>query len=225
MRLGRKLRAMKRSSLRMAAGAAALALVGLAVFFAATQLLGSEDSLVTQTQGSEDPVKRAMDAFERDNAKPAFQGQLGDFFVVQEPTTTERPCPGPYESVYDIDVIRESELYSEVFGQQPQMGVCPDGSPVGIMFWGDDVISRSYFFGTPQYTLTAPRERLRLLTVAGRPALAEVPIANALVSSAQLIVIERYPDGDTPGIELGIVTVNDLDRAIALAEQILGASR
>ena len=215
---------MERSLFRVAVGVAALALAGLGVFYLATQLLGSEGPLATQILGSEDPVKRARDAIDLDNAKPTFQGQLGDFLVVQEPVTTERPCPGPYESVYDIDVIRESELYSEVFGQEPQMGVCPDGSPVGIMFWGEDVISRSYFFGTPQYMLTAPRERLRLLTVAGRPALAEIPIANALVSSAQLIVIERDPDGDTPGIELGIVTVNDLDRAIALAEQILGVS-
>lgn len=194
---------------RIAIGIVGVLLLGGAVFWAATLVLGGGD-----------PTEQIWEQIEEDNQQPSFRGELGDFLVVEQ-ETSRRPCPGPFDPIYDLSVIQRSELYSDAFGPEPQAGTCPDGTIVGVISYGEDVLSRYYFFGEAQFPSNAPRERLRLLTVAGRPAIAEVPIADALVSSAQLIVIQRFPDGDTPGIALGVVTVNDLDRAISLAEEIL----
>ncbi|MEX2158802.1 MAG: hypothetical protein WEB04_05295 [Dehalococcoidia bacterium] len=167
-----------------------------------------------------DPVKQADEALETDRAAEPFRGQFGDF-VVSERDETRRTCAGPYTPLHDMDVIKESELYAGALGEEVEAGLCPDGSIVGLYVFGDVVIFRGYFYGEPHVPFNAPRDRLQLMTVAGMSAIAEVPVERGLASNAQLVVIERLPDGATPGIQLGITTVDDLEKALALAEDII----
>lgn len=74
--------------------------------------------------------------------------------------------------------------------------------------------------GTPRINFDAPQDRLRLLTVANKPAIAELPIQGHLLSVAKLVVIQRFPDSQRPGIAIGI-QATDLNAAVSLAEQIM----
>ena len=64
--------------------------------------------------------------------------------------------------------------------------------------------------------------RLKLITVGGKPALAILPVPDCMVCTSQVVVIERFPSEAAPGITVWAQTTNDLDGAIALAEQIIG---
>lgn len=67
----------------------------------------------------------------------------------------------------------------------------PNGAIAG---WG--------YFTVPKLLVPAdvPRERLKLTTVAGRPALIVLPIAGHTVQNTAISVIERFPSESSPGI-------------------------
>lgn len=195
---------------------ACLALVGLALgaFFATRALVLSE----------EDPLEKAKEATALDNAKPRFEEQMGDFTVGE--TSTPPLCALPTQWVYDLNVITASELYSAAFANSVEAVACADGRIMGVLTQTDTSrAGRSYFVGRPSVPFEAPRERLKLLTVGDKTAIAELPVPGNPVSSARLVVIERFPKGEEPGILIGIDTVNDLDGAIRLAEQIMGVTQ
>jgi len=182
-------------------------------------------SPVSEPKGG--PVERAKQATEADRVKPRFTGELGDFVIVEPHTGTGYPCPEPYQPATDLE---RSELYFSLPGAVIDMegsGSCqgtifsitasvPDGV-TGAM------VGRGYFPGPKlEEPFDAPAERLKLITVGGKPALAEVPIPDCIVCPSQVVVIERFPSEEAPGITVWARTTNDLDRAIALAEQIMG---
>jgi len=198
---------------------ACLALLGLALgaFFGTRALVFSEQDPV------EKAVEEAKEATALDNAKPRFQGQMGDFMVGDK--STSPPCPGPTQWVYDLDVIKASELYSPAFGENVEAVACADGTVMAVLTQTDTSrAARTYFTGPPSVPAEAPRDRLKLVTVAGKPAIAELPIPGNFLSSARLAVVERFPNGQEPGILIGVQTTNDLDGAIKLAEQIMGVT-
>lgn len=86
-----------------------------------------------------------------------------------------------------------------------------------------DLVGCGYFIGS-RFGISAdvPRERLKLITVGGKLALAELPISDYFVSPSRVVAIERFPSDAGPGIAVWARTINDLDRAIALVEQIMG---
>ncbi|MDP2953186.1 MAG: hypothetical protein Q8O76_07720 [Chloroflexota bacterium] len=194
-----------------------LALLGIALggFFGARALAPSE----------EDPVKRAERATEADKAKPRFTGELGDFVIVERVTAPGYPCPEPYQPGTNPE---QSELYFSLPGAIMDMVGSCQGTIIGITASIADVaggarVGRVYFLG-PKVELPfhAPAERLKLMTVGGKPALAELPIPDCIACTSQVVVIERFPSEAGPGITVWAQTLNDLDRAIALAQQIMG---
>ena len=94
-----------------------------------------------------------------------------------------------------------------------------------IVIYGREVIGRGYFVGKPILPLEAPLDRLKLLTVVGKPAIAEIP-RPGFVGTLRLAVIERFPVGNQPGI---LVTIDNTDKsmeaAMELAAQIMGVRR
>jgi hypothetical protein len=197
---------------------ACLALLGLALgaFFGTRALVLSEEDPV------EKAVEEAKEATALDNAKPRFEGELGDFILGEN--SPFPPCPGPTQWVYDLDVIRASELYSPALGDSVEAIACADGTIVSLSADSHHV-GRRYFVGPPGVPLEAPRERLKLLAVAGNPAIAEVPIPGNFLSDARLLIVERFPTDQEPGILTWVYAINDLDGAIKLAEQIMGATQ
>jgi len=179
-------------------------------------------------QGKGDAVERAKQATEADRVKPRFRGELGDFVIVEPHTGTGYPCPEPAQPGTNPE---RSELYFSLPGAVIEgVGSCqgtifsitasvPDGV-TGAM------VGRGYFL-TPKLEepFDAPAERLKLITVGGKPALAEVPIPDCMVCPSQVVVIERFPSEAAPGITVWALTTNDLDKAIALAEQIMGVQQ
>jgi len=195
-----------------------LALLGIALggFFGARALVPAEEK---------NPVERAEQATEADKAKPRFTGDLGDFVIVDRITAPGYPCPEPYQPGTNPE---QSELYFNLPGAgTPMVGSC-QGTIIAITASivdaaGGAQVGRVYFLG-PKVELPfhAPAERLKLMTIGGKPALAELPIPDCIVCTSQVVVIQRFPSEAAPGITVWAQTVNDLDRAIALAEQIMG---
>jgi hypothetical protein len=224
------------------AAIACLALLGVALgaFVGARALVSSEEDQVGHVKeapgadvdkileqgrqvtwlAAEKALEKAKEATALDNAKPRFKGQLGDFTVGQ---TSEWPqCPLATQRVDDLDAIKASELYSSALGENVEAGACADGTIISVFV--EHHVGRFYFVGPPGVPYEAPADRLRLLTVGGKPAIAEIPIPDNFVSDARLMVIQRFPTGQEPGIAIGVDIMNDLDGAIKLAERIMGVT-
>jgi hypothetical protein len=171
------------------------------------------------------PVDRAKQATEADRAKPRFTGELGDFVIVEPHTGTGYPCPEPAQPGTNPE---RSELYFSLAGAVIEgVGSC-QGTIFSITASVPDgvngaMVGRGYFPGPKlEEPFDAPAERLKLITVGGMPALAELPIPDCMVCPSQVVVIQRFPSEEAPGITVWALTTNDLDKAIALAEQIMG---
>lgn len=123
--------------------------------------------------------------------KPYFKGRLADFEIVGMLGPVDRGvCPQSDAEFVPEEAARASELYSRAL--DPGWGAaCADGTVVSVTHdrhFGSssttatggprDEMSRArlYFRGVPQIHYDAPRERLQLLTVAGRPAIAELSL-------------------------------------------------
>jgi hypothetical protein len=182
-------------------------------------------SPVLQPEG--DAIERAKQATAADRAKPRFTGELGDFVIVEPDAATGYPCPEPYQPAANLE---RSELYFSLPGAV--IDTVGSGSCQGTIIVvsalipdeaGEAMVARAYFPGPKvETTFDAPAERLKLITVGGKPALAELPIPDCMVCTSQVAVIERFPSEEAPGITVWARTTNDLDKAIALAEQIMG---
>jgi hypothetical protein len=180
------------------------------------------------SQGKGDVLERAEQAAAADRAKPRFRGELGDFVIVDPATATGYPCPEPYQPGTNPE---RSELYFSLPGAVVDMVGSCQGTIIGITASiadeaGAAMVGRTYFAGSKvETTFNAPAERLKLITVGGKPALAELPIPDCMLCPSQVMVIERFPSEAAPGITAWARTINDLDKAIALAEQIMGVQQ
>lgn len=153
------------------------------------------------------------------SAAPVYEGPLGDFIVGSHQGSSLPPCPRPWR-LSTRARIEASELYSPFFGDlEGLVTECADGTITGIEIYGPEITSRVYFVGKKITPIDAPRERLRLLTVAGKPALAVLP---SLPGELSLVVIERFPSNSRPGISLTIrETTMSLEETIELAVRIM----
>jgi hypothetical protein len=171
----------------------------------------------------ESAIERAKEAGAADKAKPRFRGERGDFVIVEPGEGGGYPCPEPYQPGTDPE---RSELYFELPGSTIDMvGSCQDTiiSITANVGDGYSRVGRGYFLGPKlEEPFDAPAERLKLITVGGKPALAVLPIPDSFLSTTQVVVIERFPSEEAPGITLWAQSVGSLERAIALAEQIMG---
>jgi len=173
----------------------------------------------------ESAIERAKQAGAADKAKPRFRGELGDFVIVGPGEGTDYPCPEPYQPATNPE---RSELYFSLPGAVIDTigsGSC-QGTIISITVnVGDGYsrVGRGYFLGPKlEEPFDAPAERLKLITVGGKPALAVLPIPDSFLSTTQVVVIERFPSEEAPGITLWAQSVGSLERAIALVEQIMG---
>lgn len=158
-----------------------------------------------------------------EQAKPNYEGPLGDFIVGIHQGASNPPCPEPISAAKN-DKIRASDLYSPVFGDNLEgfVAECGNGLIRSIVIYGPEVLGRAYFVGKLVVTFQAPLDRLKLLTVAGRPALAQLPDWPR-DPNLSLVVIERFPSGNRFGIFSGISnTFKTLDEATELAKKIMG---
>jgi len=157
-----------------------------------------------------------------DQAKPAYEGPLGDFLVGLHQGSDSPPCPKPFRPA-KIEKIKASELYSPIFGNKLE-GVteCADGRIVAIEIYGMEIIGKGYFVGKPIILYEVPLDRLKLFAVAGKPAIAQLPMPG-FPGSLRLAVIERFPRVEQPGILVAIDdTFKSLEQAIELATRIMG---
>ena len=155
-----------------------------------------------------------------DQAKPAYTGVLGDFLVTAKvgQVADWPPCPEPRRPSQNY---KASEVYSPVFGDL-EVYECADGKIIGLSVYGEPAIGKRYFVGPAKANYFAPLDRLQLLTVAGRPAIAQLP-APGDPEGLRLAVIQRFPSSNQPGIMVWIDnTSKSVAEAAALAAQIMG---
>jgi hypothetical protein len=81
--------------------------------------------------------------------------------------------------------------------------------------------ARRYFVGPAIVPWNAPVDKLELMTVAGYPAIAHLSTPG-LADSVELIVVQRFPSDNKPGILMYVGYMNTLDEAVAKAERIIG---
>lgn len=171
------------------------------------------------------PIGEGDPLLDQDEAKGVYQEPLGDFFVGPHQTRAWPPCPEPHRPAKNY---KASELYSPVFGELDGLWECANGGmlliessirePNGYVI----LIAKAYFVGPAKLPFEASLDRLVLLTVAGKPAIVRLS-PPGLFWSVDLVVIERFPTSDQPGI---MVFVEESDRSleetVALAAQIMG---
>jgi hypothetical protein len=95
---------------------------------------------------------------------------------------------------------------------------------VTITFAGPEAptrVGRRYFVGEASVPYEAPLDRLELLSVAGKPAIAQEAWPS-YTHTLRLAVIERFPTADKPGIMLFVEdSFLDLEKATALANRVI----
>ena len=181
-----------------------------------------------------DEIQALLDA---DAAKGEYQGDLGDFLVLPRQDSRSKEaaiydCTGDKRSspVTDGAVLRNHELWSDAFGADGVGWSCGGDEIHLVNNMGADglggsstvTIIRAYIHDLPMPILRdAPRDRLKLIEVEGHPALIEHPLDGVPYPSANLTVIERLPDGDTPGIAVNVLFAPSSEKAIALAEELM----
>ena len=162
----------------------------------------------------------------QDEAKGLYHGPLGDFLVTHMVWPDRPPCPKPSRQAKNY---KTSELYSPVFGENPEALECADGK-IWLMSTyifepsGNQVmVGKAYFVGAAKVPFEVSLDRLMLLTIAGKPAIARLLAPGVPWSPPDLAVIERFPSNNRPGI---MVTVQGSDRTleeiVALAARIIG---
>src|SRR3989454_2688347 len=178
------------------------------------------------TTGPQRPTSESVinPLFAQDEAKGVYRGLLGDFVVDPRQWAARPPCPQPYRPAKNY---KSSELYSPVFGDLDGLWECANGKmlliessirePDGYVI----LIGKFYFVRPAKVPFEASLDRLILLTVAGKPAIAHLQPPG--FPGLTLLVIERFPSGDQPGI-MGAVEDTDqsLEDAAALAAQVVG---
>jgi len=147
---------------------------------------------------------------------------LGDFFVTGSPNegAAYPPCPQPKRPARNY---KASELYSPIFGD-PDVEECANGLIPAISVYGGPSMGKRYFVGPAKVKMNyiAPLDRFRLLTVAGHPALAQLP-APGDPEGLSLVVIQRFPSNIKPGIMVWIDFTNkSVEETAALAAKIMG---
>ena len=185
------------------------------------------------------PLRAALrEAAEKAGAKPRFRGELGPFTVIDKGQDhlhfqcpqNARAGPGdPHNPQEPLTELQRSELFFSLPGAQlDAVGACGDKIVSIRQIVGAATVGRGLFDGPDlQLSYDAPEDRLRLTTVAGRPALEELPVslpAGSFKSQSQLVVIERLPSGNAPGLFLWVQTREGLDNARALANNMAAST-
>jgi len=223
----------------LAAGVAGILLaagIALGVYFATqggdgtSEAQEPDQATATAAAGQGDFVERLEQALEADRAKPRFRGEMGDFVIVDAAAVTGYPCPDGAQPATNIEqseinfnlpgAVIDTATSASCQGIFTNINAFVPGEPHEAM------VGRGYFLAPRmELSVNAPAERLKLITVGGKPALAELPIPDCTLCDSQVMVIERFPSEAAPGIFTWARTINDLDRAIALVEQIMGVQQ
>lgn len=152
-----------------------------------------------------------------------FVGAIGPFAVGTgsyarfcDPAAT-----GEFGTVTDRTRIAASQLFVTALAENVATALgCADGTIYCMTFAiGTDTARRCYFNGQAPAGIGAPRERIEETEVSGKSALAEAPAATS-PGEAIVTVLERAPDGGTPGIVLTVESMSGLDRATHVAEAV-----
>jgi hypothetical protein len=101
---------------------------------------------------------------------------------------------------------------------------CADGRIIAIEIYGPEVIGKAYFVGKPKIPYASPLDGLKLLTVAGKPGLAQLPMLGFSLDP-RLVVIERFPNSKQLGIFVAVDSATSLEAATELAARIMGVRR
>ena len=176
-------------------------------------------------------IDRIQDTLDEDAAKGRFTGELGDFVVYQtvRPEVEFAICPATIP-VTDPAVLKNHELWSDALGPTGIGWACPDGEIVGVNNEGLEsrpgfMSLRKVYFNTLGVPVIrdAPRDRLELIEVEGHPAILTrgLDVSPLPHATASLAVIERFPEGDVPGIAVFVDYAPSVDEAIALAEKLI----
>jgi hypothetical protein len=178
-----------------------------------------------------------QEALDRDAAKPRFTGRIGAFEIHSsgegEAEVQLVACPGGSGTspVTDVRLLKESDLWSEGFGDNAVGWSCDGGDIRLINNEGGEghaaqpdgaLLSRAYFSSLPlPLARDVPADRLQETDVERHPALLESPIEGYPYGLASIAVIERLPSGRSPGIVVIVEYAPSAERVLELAKGLV----
>ena len=192
-----------------------------------------------QRAQSDEPLASKIEkAFDADASKPRRSGRVGDFNVIPVsgravPEANIFACAdgGGTDAVEPGPSLRAQELWSPAFEDGGIGWSCRGEGLVGINNEGGgghgahgdgSLLVRGYIRSLPvPVAREAPEDRLELMTVEGHPALLERPVPEYPYGKSSLVVIERFPQGETPGIVVFVEIAPSPEAAIKHAEEIM----
>lgn len=191
-------------------------------------------------ESHETAAGKVAETMRQEAEKSRFTGTLGDFVVLPleaqgSPESRLFACEGDAAQTAVDRVgtaLRADELWSPAFDVEEGVGwSCPGEGIVLVNNQGmhgkttsGDVTARirGYVESVPvKVVRDAPEDRLELITVEGHPALLEHPIEGYPYALASLVVIERFPKENVPGIVVIIERARSAEEAVKAAEEIM----
>jgi hypothetical protein len=143
---------------------------------------------------------------------------LGGYF-----SFTERcywNCPAEEWQQSTIQEAMASELYSTFFGRAPA-GRKEDGKVVSVSWVGSPPPRRAYFYSLPfEIPVDLTGSFAQAGTIRGYPAVAVWYTSEAFGNGFDVIVLERLPTDDKPGIYTRVPSIHSLLEA-STAEEII----
>ncbi len=181
-----------------------------------------------------------------DKAKPRFAGELGDYFFIGNASTPIPPeweFPLSLRETCREDTVvvavADTELYAELPASVGNTKVTLSGPPQGQLCagqftWVEQHGTVDTIFGPASgsiqvsrlrlyqsryaFYFDAPRDRLRLTSISGKPALVVSPVGPT--DATHVNVIERPVTADRPGVVLSVGGDLSTEEVIKLAEEL-----
>ena len=125
-------------------------------------------------------------------------GRVDDFLLTENPSDAPNLCGYGEATEATLDEIKASELYAPIFGEQYLFGAKCGDLVVFVQYGGPGGTSRAYFDQLPLESYAPPGNPVEIKDIMGYKAL--VIYAVPRTGLGAVIVIERYPTADKPGI-------------------------
>ena len=143
---------------------------------------------------------------------------LGKYFSFTERCYGD--CPAEEWQQATIQEAMDSELYSTYFGRAP-VGRKEDGKVVSVSLVGSPPPRRAYFYSLPfEIPMDLAGSFAQAGTIRGYPAVAVWYTSEAFGNGFEIIVLERLPTDDKPGIYTRVPSIHSL-LDTSMAEEII----
>ncbi len=148
--------------------------------------------------------------------------RVDDFLLTENPSEAHRLCLAREMTAATLEETKASELYPPIFGEQYVYGWKCGDLVVFVQYGGEGGPFRAYFDQLPLEFYAPPGNPVEIKEVMGYKALVKYAVPSTGLGA--VIVIERYPTADKPGI-VAVVDADTAKNAEIIMDQLLESVR